>query len=229
MRIKTGSLISALIIILIAAGCKGPKQFISKRSVKDVKSILLVGPFTDVRTIVTGNKQEFDYSLSFEVYSEMDRQIRMLIPEDVKVKTVTSDSATQINILNAAEKIIKDIEKKRKAIKKVIIPDALLNITDSPKQDFCFVILESGFARSYNNFANHLLYNRAAVNLLSFGNIDYVPYKEGSMVIGFIVDRKNKNLAYYKKIIWEQRDPTEKIVIKSQLHDLMMSYFQNAK
>lgn len=65
--------------------------------------------------------------------------------------------------------------------------------------------------------------------MLSFGNIDYVPYKEGSMVIGFIVDRKNKNLAYYKKIIWEERDPTEKIVIKSQLHDLMMSYFQNAK
>lgn len=134
MRIKTGSLINALIIIiLIAAGCKGPKQFISKRSVKDVKSILLVGPFTDVRTIVTGNKQEFDYSLSFEVYAEMDRQIKMLIPEDVKVKTVTSDSATQRNILNAAERIIKDIEKKRKAIKSVIIPDALLNIRDSAK------------------------------------------------------------------------------------------------
>lgn len=214
---------------MIAAGCKGPKQFISKRPVNDVKSILLAGPFTDIRTIVTGNRQEFDYSLSFDVYTEMSKQIKTLIPDGVKIKTVMADSVTQRNILNAAEGIIKDIEKRSKAIRKVSIPDVLIKSLETANEDFGFVILESGFARTRKKYTNHLLYNRAAVILLSMGSVDYIPYKEGSMLIGFIVDRKNKNLAYYKKIIWAQRDPTEKIVIKAQLHDLMMSYFQHAK
>lgn len=214
---------------MITAGCKGPKQFISKRSVNDVKSILLVGPFTDVRTIVTGNRQEFDYSLSFDVYSEMNRQIKTLIPDGVKVKTITADSATQRNILNAAERIIRDIEKGKRVIRNVTVPDVLINCIDAANQDFGFVIIENGFARTYKNYTNHLLYNRAAVSLLSMGSVSYIPYKEGSILIGFIIDKKNRNLAYYKKIIWEQRDPTEKIVIKAQLHDLMMSYFQHAK
>ena len=201
MRIKTVSLINTLsIFILIAAGCKGPKQFISKRPVNDVKSILLAGPFTDVRIIETGNRQEFDYSLSLDVYTEMNKQIKALIPDDVKVKTLIADSVTQRNILNASERIIMDIEKRKRPISKVTIPDVLIKRLDSANQDFGFVILERGFARTYSNYANHLLYNSAAVNLLSLGSVDYLPYKEGSMVIGFIIDKKTGILLTTKKL-----------------------------
>lgn len=41
----------------------------------------------------------------------------------------------------------------------------------------------------------------------------------------FIIDLKNKNLLYFKRDIWPDRNPTEEIVIKSQLKDLINSYF----
>jgi hypothetical protein len=178
---------------------------------------------------ICASGEEFDYPLSLEVYQEMSRIMKAQLPENVKVKTITTDSVMQRNILNAAQKIVRDIEKRKKRIKKVVIPEVLIKSLDSANEDFGFVILESGFARTYNNYINHLIYNRDPSLLLGMGTVEYTPYKEGSMLIGFIIDKKNRNLAYYKKIFWQQRDPTEKIVIKAQLHDLMMSYFQHAK
>ena len=223
-----------LFIYFIAAGfgtigCSGPKQYISKRPVNDVKSVLIIGPFADIRTIHTGDRMQFDYEMSSEVYKEMKGQIPALVPDGVKINTITADSVSQKLLLTAAEKIVEEITSRKVAAKQVVVPQVLLNMLDSVGQNFGFFIMQAGFSRTQNNYINHLYYNRAAVNVLTLGNVTYIPYRDGSTMIGFIIDRKNGNLAYYKKIFWQQRDPTEKIVIKGQLHDLMMSYFQHSK
>ena len=222
----TGPLFAFAVFIL--TGCGNSKHFVSKDSAGQIREILLAGPFTSVAIIEKGNNQEIDNTISQEVLNEMNNQIATAIPDSIQVQRLKADSALESDILSQSHKIINAIRQKI-SVKRVEIPGRLIEIMDSVHQDFCFIILEGGLTRTKANYIKQLYYTRPAVSMISLGYLDYIPYRQNSGVIGFIIDRKRKQLAYFKKIVWPDRDPTEKIVIKGQLHDLMMSYFQLAR
>lgn len=124
----------------------------------------------------------------------------MQIPDGVKIKIVFTDSVTQRNILSTVKGIIKDDEKSITGIRKVTTPDILIKSFDAADEDLGFVMFKRGFVRIHKNYTRHLLYNQAGVALLSVGNVKFIPHKECLMLIGLIIDRKNKSFVFYKKL-----------------------------
>lgn len=181
----------------------------------------------EINVIYRGDKHEKSELFSEMASQEITRQLNNILPDTISVSQFNTDANHLKEISNTAIQLIKSTES-GKTIKGLKVPELLLHQLDSANQDFGLFIFIIGFTRTKENLTKEYI-RRQGISLATLGLYQTVPNSAYSTMIGFIVDRKNKNLAMYRKIKWNQRDPTDKLVVKSQLRDLLMRYFQSAK
>ena len=218
-----------LLILLIALtfGCGTTEYLTSKRNINEVKHILLFPPITEINVIYRGDKHEKSDLFSDIASQEIVRQLKIILPDTIGVSQFDTDSNHLKEINNTAIQLIKSTESGR-TIKGLKVPELLLHQLDSTNHDFGLFIFIIGFTRTKENLTKEYI-RRQGISLATLGFYQTVPNSSYSTMIGFIIDRKNKSLAMYRKIKWKERDPTDKLVVKSQLRDLLMRYFQSAK
>lgn len=193
-----------------------------------VNSLLILPVITNIGVVKKGNKIEIDTILSNKVGGEIANQLKINIPDSITNRLFAATEAQLKEITEAYIYIIKRAIGQQQPVRIEKIPAILLQILDSANQDFGLCIFEQGFIRTDKNQTDQYILSKG-LNFFSLGLFDAVPIKSGSTMVCFIIDRKNKKLKFYEKISWSERNPTELIVIKSQTHHLLMSYFQNAK
>ena len=219
--------INITLAIIFLCSCNTTKQLTSNRKKSEVNRLLILPPITEISIINKGNNLEKSFTFSKEAAKEITNQVKNIIPDSIKFSQLITDTAQFQEIFKSVSGIIKIVEQRR-TIKGIIIPAILLHLLDSTNQDFCLGIWEIGFTRTTDNYVKQYQKSRI-VQVATLGGLNYVPNKSYSIMICFIIDRKNKNLAFYRKSRWRERDPIEKMVIRSQLHDLIMRYFQSAR
>ena len=45
-------------------------------------------------------------------------------------------------------------------------------------------------------------------------------------MIGVLVDRKRNRISMYKELYWRNRNPSEELVIRTQIRDIILTYFE---
>ena len=195
----------------------------AQKTISKVDRLLILPPLSEIKVIKTSNKLETDTSLTNKVRTEILYQAKTLIPDSIKTVQFEASDLQSQEIYKAFERILETAENKFKP-KSVKIPDFLLNLLDSTNQDFGLGIVNVGFLRTDKNQSGE--YTKSVrLNFFTLGLYSFIPRKSFSTIICFIMDRKQKTLRFYEKSSWSERNPTETVVIKSQLHHLLMSYF----
>ena len=210
-----------------------------------VNDLLVFPAVSNIRTIRINNKQEEDSILSINVAEEITSGIKELLPTNVRQTDMSIPEAVSAEYLKAITSLVKETNHQDTYLYPVKPPEKLLHILDSTGHDFGLIIVDQGYLRTDQNEVNQYAKKRTGnlllmsfLGFLSFKtspnstSVDIyssVPDKSSSAMICFIIDKKKKSIRYYKKEIWPRRDPTDNIVIRSQLHHLLMSYFQLEK
>ena len=147
-----------------------------------------------------------------------------IIPDSIHLTHINTSSTQFDEIKKALNKIVISIEKNSISASSIKIPPVLLHYLDSSHEDYGICIYSEGFIRTENNQTKEYIkgYERYYYTL---GIINKIPLKSSSAMCFLIIDRKKMRLRFYRSSVWEKRDPTEFIVIKSQLHHLIMPYF----
>ena len=63
------------------------------------------------------------------------------------------------------------------------------------------------------------------MGLLTMGMYYQTPIKSNSTIYAVIVDNQEKNIAFYRKSILQDKEPTEKEVLVKQIQSLFEKYF----
>jgi hypothetical protein len=118
------------------------------------------------------------------------------------------------------------IKKARKSIviKNVSIPEFLISIMDSCGYDNCLFIFQNGFARTPDNFSKQY-YRRKLLSLKTLGLYETTPKISASVMVGLAINKKTKKISLFKELDWTNRDPMESNVIKAQVRDIVLGYF----
>lgn len=79
-----------------------------------------------------------------------------------------------------------------------------------------------GFIRSRKNLVNSHQKGEIVDFLTGYGRR---PLESSALMSCFIIDLRQKNILYFERDIWKNRDPTEARFIKLQLTKIINHYF----
>lgn len=221
-----------ILIILIAfsiSACTSSKHATVKRRPKDVNRILLFQPLSAVYVIEKGNKLELDVNYSdLMMYNTWDG-LEDLLPYELNAQKIEADSIEQTEISKELYEL--GIELEKKIIKKGIpVSDKLITALDKHNYKYAIGTICYGFTRTRQNY-NKQAWMGVGIALLSAGisggafSMTYMPYKSNSTIVCFIIDKENKNIAYYRKYSLNNEDPINWEVTEIQLRSILNTYF----
>ncbi len=220
-----------LVLIPIMGFKLMPIEYI--RAKVKIDHILVLPVQTVISDIFNNNESELNDSLSNATFETTTTLLKTYFPDTVSHEYFYPDSVQQSIINNAIVTIVGKVKTNQKA-KSFKIPDSLIKVFEKSKTNYIFCISNVGFIRSYENMRKKYNEGQALqyvsplqglITNLPIIPLGFTPYKSSAIMAAFIIDLKNKNLLYFKRDIWPDRNPTEEIVIKSQLKDLINSYF----
>lgn len=185
---------------------------------------MILSPLTEIDIINTKDQLQKSETFSSTAEIQIKKQLNDFIPDNIASVPFYCDADMQKNIDSVSVVLIKTV-KRSSPVNRVKVPELFFTILDSAKQDYGLIILHTGFSRSEENLVNQYIRHHTEA-IATLGLINRVPNKSYSTMIGLIVDRRNRKIAMYKELYWRNRDPNQKVVIKSQLRDVLLSYFQ---
>lgn len=113
-------------------------------------------------------------------------------------------------------------------IKDLVLSDKMLSLLGKYDQDYVMGVVSFGFTRVKGNYGKQIA-KGMVVGILSLGLYTPIPIKSSSTLICFIVDRKNKNIAFYRKSVKQDNDPTDFKVLEKQINGMLSQYFNANK
>ena len=211
--------------LITLSSCGTTKQLVSNIKPYEIDKILIIKPLTKIDTIGYGNKSAYDKNTSTEVSESVAYSIETLLPKRIKQLHTSNDSFEQFIFQRELFRIVGNIEQLRK-IEGYVVNDTLIGLLDKYDCNYAIGALDFGFTRSRNNY-NKQLAKGIGIGILTLGMAIPVPYKSASTMYCFIVDRENKNIAFYRSNIGIEHDPRDKMVIFEQVLKLLKPYFKS--
>jgi len=222
------------LIVLVFPGCShsnyngsmGVEQLTLVAKNKNINSLAILPVIAEINLV--DNKNELDYNPDLSDYAieQIKLHYKKCIPDSVATEQIAySANVDTPSFYNAVEGIVSAM-KSYKNLNDVAIPAELLELLAPAKSNYGLCIVSAGFTRTARNYKKQYIKLREA-NVLSLGLYNMIPIQSYSLMICFIIDKSSKKLVYYKRVLSKERDPSESAVLKSQLYDAMMSYYQN--
>lgn len=212
--------ILSLGVIFIGCGTNVPQK--SNLNSSEIDSLYAFHLPSLIYTIAKGNKSEFN-----AFYSDYSLSIRKMVFDDIKpgnsVKVLPVEYSGDYKKINRyLWNVIVEMEQKKK-INGIVLSDSILNFMEQKNIQYALVTFNSGFSREKGNL-NKQVAKGIGVGLLTLGMAMPVPVKANTQTICYIIDRKNRNIAFYKKVS-EELEPLKFKNLQSQYRSLLDSYF----
>lgn len=195
--------------------------FVFVRGNIKIDTLLVLPPVTHISIITKGSKPVPDEGLSEETFFATGNWLRKSFPDAVQTKYFSSDSTTRPRLDKFVADITRQLNSERQA-RKYHIPDSVLTLFDNSKVNFVFCTCNIGFKRTRNNLINTYQTSEIAGFLVGF---DQRPLESSATMTCFILDLKQKNILYFERDVWGNKDPTDINVIKLQLTRIINHYF----
>lgn len=192
-----------------------------------VQRLLVFPVHSQIDIIERRDKRMVSDRFSAESETEIQNQLNHYIPSGIHTAYLNCESKLDEDMRNAGMQLVKAV--KRAAFPKKVEPPALLlKMLDSLKEDYGLFVFHAGFTRTPANFRNEYA-RRQTIAAASLGLYNTEPNETYSVMIGIIINKEAKRVSMYKELYWRNRDPNETVVIRSQIRDIILSYFQSSK
>jgi len=183
------------------------------RSHDKIEKLLVFSPVSRISVLGKGRKHRVDSGLSAKAFHIVENQLQKIFPDSIGHKYFSPDSiqrvAIDIFVIKANNKLLNSTQ-----VSHYKVPDSIIQIFSTANANFVFCISNTGFFRTYQNLTGSHMAG-AAVGLVSeFG---WNPIASGSTISCFILDLNKKNIIFFERETWEDRDPTDPDLINLQL------------
>lgn len=220
------SVICLLLIGVIFSQCNPSRRIFNEKDSYLVNRLLVFPVHSQIAVIEKGDKKTNDENLSSEAETEIKDQLKKFIPVSLSTNYLECKKEKKEEIIQSIIQLIKTT-KSAISPQYVRVPDMLLNVLDSLGENYGLLIFQEGFTRTQKNLMNQQI-KRRAIAYASLGIYDTTPNESYSVMIGVLIDKKNNRLSMYKELYFRNRDPNEEVVIRSQIRDIILSYFQDS-
>ena len=211
-------------IVILCSSCSTSKMLTSDVKPAEVTEMLKIEAFSYISLIETGNKSAYNASISSranitldETLSQFRKKLR-LSSKEIKMNNrfERKKLEDEVNYLIASAE-------RNKSIKNIAITPVIDSLLSANNMRFGLIIIQSGFTRTKGNYGGQVA-KGVGLGILTMGMYVQTPVKASSTMYAMIVDNKNKNVAFYKKTVSQDEEPTEKDVIRTQLYYIFKKY-----
>jgi hypothetical protein len=207
--------------------CSTQSMLTSNVSSTKIDTLLLLKPVTSISVILHGDKPFHDPVLSGWSLINLKNGVVDYLPKKVSLFNADFDSITQNRINDEISNLARLVEHQN-GIKNVPFPTAIDSVMKILKIDYALCVYQNGFSRTTDNYFSEL--GRSYYKLERSYGWDYSrPVKSGSTVIGYILDRKNKNIALYRRDTRDNWEPVDKNHSDKQLQHIFQRYFRDVE
>lgn len=116
----------------------------------------------------------------------------------------------------------------KKTLKMIPVPFTIDSIIKNSHDRFALATVATGFGRRKGNYAGQVA-KSAAVGLLTLGMYIPVSVKSSLVMHAFIFDSEKNEIAFYKKSLPVEKEPTDPEVLNRELNKLFNGYFYQKK
>lgn len=212
-------------IAVVVSSCSSSKHLISGIQPSEMDELLNIGPFSRISFIAKGNQATYNDSISNEAMIVLNESLESLreklplYPQGIKI----TDSLERDTLEKEIGLILTaiDARKKKQNVPSTPMFDSLLTAHD---KRFGLILAQSGFTRRKGNYGGQIA-KGFALGLLTMGTFYTVPIKANSTIHAIIIDSQNHNVAFYRRSILQDKEPTQKKHLDDQLNQIFKNYF----
>ncbi|MEN9610330.1 MAG: hypothetical protein RLZZ628_1144 [Bacteroidota bacterium] len=212
------------IFLCCLCSCGTTRQLTSNRKLSEIDKVLIFKPFSRIDTISSGNRGAYSEEDSEQVSAYLLESAQKAFPQNIRKEVLQTDSHEWRLIQEQITQLVLQVEEKQKIID-IPLSDKMIDILNKYNYNFALGAFHVGFTRSRRNYAGEIA-KSIGIGILTLGLVVPIPIKSSSTLICFLVDKQNKNIAFYRKRMGQDWDPTDKKKIDRQINYLLMPYLQ---
>lgn len=195
----------------------------SRVKVTDVTDIQKFETFSYISFIAKGNRAMYNDSIS-----AMSKTLFIeTLAANPNIPVTGAINVLDTNVLIRVEKevnyLMSVVDKKRDVTRMKITP-VLDSLLEREGKRFGLLTITTGFSRAPGNYGTEVT-KGAAIGILTLGMYYQVPVKAESTMYAMVVDAKENNIAFFKKVSKLDKEPLDKAVLTKQIHQLFNGYF----
>lgn len=213
---------------LLLTSCGANKFLTSSTTANEVRNIGYFEPLSYVQYIEKGNKAVLSDSLSSITQTKLDSILSHSKSTLRLTEKLPFDNDTiKARVENELGYLSQLITQRRK-LDGIPITPAIDSILKNNNQRFALATVATGFGRRKGNYGGQVA-KGVAVGILTLGMVVPTPIKSNLTLHAFIFDSEKNEIAFYKRSIPLEKEPTDPEVINKQLIRLFEGYFYERK
>lgn len=210
--------------MLALASCGTNKYLTSSTKSNEIENISYFTPLIYIQYIEKGNKAVLSDSLSaisqFKVDSLLNAKKatlrlsgKIVVHNDTLTQKMEKELAYLIRLIS-----------QRKKLEGIPLTPTIDSILKSSNQRFALATIATGFGRRKGNYGRQVA-KGAAIGILTLGSMAVpTPVKSNLTLYAFIFDVQKNEIAYYKRSLPVEKEPTDEKAIEKQLAELFEGY-----
>jgi hypothetical protein len=212
------------ILLCCLSSCGTTRPLTSNRKRSEIDKVLIFKPFSRIDTISSGNSGAYSEESSQQVSAYLLESAQNAFPSTIQKQVLQTDDHEWMLIHHEINQLVSQVEAKQQIID-IPLSDKMIDILNKYNYNFALGSFHVGFTRSRRNYAIEIA-KGIGIGILTLGLVVPTPIKSRSVLICFLVDKQNKNIAFYQKDMGQEWDPTDKKKINKQMTYLLMPYLQ---
>lgn len=213
---------------LLLTSCGANKFLTSSTGSSEVRNLSYFEPLSYIQYIEKGNKAVLSDSLSSITQTILDSILSHSKSTLHLTEKLTFDNDTIKTKIENELGYLSQLITQRRKLDGIPITPAIDSILKSNKQRFALATVATGFGRRKGNYGGQVA-KGVAVGILTLGMYVPTPIKSNLTLHAFIFDSEKNEIAFYKRSIPLEKEPTDSEVINKQLIRLFEGYFYEKK
>ncbi len=215
-----------LIGVLILSSCATNKYHASDVTGSDISQMMYFEPMAYIYFVEKGNKALLNDSLSAITKTKVDSLLTNNKPKYRLSDKITISNDTLRQRLENEIAYLADQIQRRVYIDGIPLTPTIDSVLESNGQRFAMATVATGFGRIKGNYSGQVA-KGLAVGILSMGMVMTNMKKSQFLMHAFIFDSEKNEIAFYRKSVAAEKEPTDTRIIEKQVNLLFEDYFYN--
>lgn len=212
-----------LVGALFISSCTTTKPLTSNVKPTEISDIQKFETYSYITLIEGGNRGKLNDTFSNkskEVFGEALSAFRSI---PLTGNILFTDTITQNRIEEEIEYLCISADRQRSISELKLTPvlDSLLEVIG---KRFGLITVTTGFTREKGNYGGQII-KGLAMGILTLGMYYQTPIKANSTIYCMIIDAKDNNIAFFRKLSLQDKEPLDKSVLTKQIKKLFDGYF----
>ena len=209
---------------LILTSCGTNKFLTSEVSANEISNLNYFESLSYIQYIEKGNKATLSDSLSKTTSFKLDsilvkNKSKIKLSDKIIIENDTLKAQIETEIIYLAQLITK-----QRKLDGILLTPAIDSVLENNNQRFAMLNVATGFGRKKSNYRGQVA-KGVAVGILTLGMAIPAPIKSNLTLHSFIFDAQENNIAFYKRSLPIEKEPTDAEAIEKQLILMFNGYF----